>query len=183
MKCSPMRWTHPSTRQPGSGESCCSAEEGQKYLDWSCNCSTGLRFQRYRGLKSFRTSPWDPMENLPQNYSRIFQFQNFERTRRRILAEAAAKEEGAMVRGKKRQCVTLHLLHVYKRLFVFQVGWYVTLHIMDVPSSVMDSVQAGRPLTLVSLLPHEQKVCTCDAVSHRLHQLVRVDVFNTFPFL
>lgn len=40
------------------------------------------------------------MENLPQNYSRIFQFQNFERTRRRILAEAAAEEDGAMV-GKK----------------------------------------------------------------------------------
>lgn len=42
------------------------------------------------------------MENLPQNYSRIFQFQNFERTRRRILAEAAAEEEGAMVRGGKK---------------------------------------------------------------------------------
>lgn len=72
---------------------------------------------------------------------------------------------------------------MHKRLFVFQVGWYVTLHIMDVPSSVMDSVQAGRPLTLVSLLPHEQKVCACDAASRRLHQLVRADVFNTFPFL
>lgn len=72
---------------------------------------------------------------------------------------------------------------MYKGLFVFQVGWYVTLHIMDVPSSVMDSVQAGRPLTLVSLLPHEQKVCARDAESHRLHQLLRVDVFNTFPFL
>lgn len=56
------------------------------------------RFQRYRGLKSFRSSPWDPMENLPLNYSRIFQFQSFDRTRRRILTEAAEDEEGAMVR-------------------------------------------------------------------------------------
>lgn len=102
MKCSPMRWTRPSTRHPGSGESRCSSGRGQKYLDWSCNSSMGFRFQRYRGLKSFRTSPWDPMENLPQNYSRIFQFQNFERTRRRILAEAAAEEDGAMVRGGKK---------------------------------------------------------------------------------
>lgn len=38
------------------------------------------------------------MENLPHNYSRIFQFQNFERTRRRVLAEAVAEEEGAMVK-------------------------------------------------------------------------------------
>ena len=37
------------------------------------------------------------MENLPLDYSRIFQFQSFERTRRRILAEAAQEEEGAMV--------------------------------------------------------------------------------------
>lgn len=56
------------------------------------------RFQRYRGLKSFRSSPWDPMENLPLDYSRIFQFQSFERTRRRTLAEAAAEEEGALVK-------------------------------------------------------------------------------------
>lgn len=44
------------------------------------------------------------------------------------------------------------------RCVPFQVGWYVTLHVVDVPSSVMESVQSGRPLTLVSLLPHEQKV-------------------------
>lgn len=59
------------------------------------------RFQRYRGLKSFRSSPWDPMENLPLNYSRIFQFQSFDRTRRRILTEAAEDEEGAMVKQNK----------------------------------------------------------------------------------
>ncbi|TWW77045.1 pre-rRNA-processing protein TSR1 homolog isoform X2 [Takifugu flavidus] len=119
-------------------------------VDTPIDAAARIRFQRYRGLKSFRTSPWDPMENLPQNYSRIFQFQNFERTRRRILAEAAAEEDGAMV------------------------GWYVTLHIMDVPSSVMDSVQAGRPLTLVSLLPHEQKMSV-------MHVLVRRHPSNTEP--
>ena len=38
------------------------------------------------------------------------------------------------------------------------MGWYVTLHIIDVPASVLEGVQAGRPLVVVSLLPHEQKV-------------------------
>ncbi|XP_072547226.1 pre-rRNA-processing protein TSR1 homolog [Salminus brasiliensis] len=103
-------------------------------VDTPLDVPARTRFQRYRGLKSFRSSPWDPMENLPLNYSRIFQFQNFERTRRRILAEAAAEEEGAMV------------------------GWYVTLHIEDVPPSVIESFQAGKPLVVVSLLPHEQKM-------------------------
>ncbi|XP_060799982.1 pre-rRNA-processing protein TSR1 homolog isoform X2 [Neoarius graeffei] len=111
-------------------------------VDTPLNVPARIRFQKYRGLKSFRSSPWDPMENLPLNYSRIFQFQNFERTRRRVLAETAVEEEGAMV------------------------GWYVTLHIEDVPVSVMESFQAGKPLVLVSLLPHEQKMSV-------MHVLVR----------
>nr|XP_055052600.1 pre-rRNA-processing protein TSR1 homolog [Misgurnus anguillicaudatus] len=119
-------------------------------VDTPLDVPAKTRFQRYRGLKSFRSSPWDPLENLPPNYSRIFQFQNFERMRRRMLAEAASDEEGAMV------------------------GWYVTLHIVDVPPSVMESFQAGKPLVLVSLLPHEQKMSV-------MHMLVRQHPSNTEP--
>ena len=47
-----------------------------------------VRFQRYRGLRSFRTSPWDPFENLPREYGRIFQFEDFKRTERNVRRRA-----------------------------------------------------------------------------------------------
>jgi hypothetical protein len=48
-----------------------------------------VRLQKYRGLKSFRTSEWDAREDLPKEYSRVFAFENFTRTRK--LAAAATR--------------------------------------------------------------------------------------------
>ena len=53
-----------------------------------------VRFQKYRGLKSFRTSPWDKYENLPLEYSKIFQFDDLKRTFKKVALE---KLDGAEV--------------------------------------------------------------------------------------
>ncbi|NXP38589.1 TSR1 protein, partial [Leiothrix lutea] len=101
-------------------------------------------FQKYRGLKSFRTSPWDPKENLPRDYARIFQFQDFSRTRKNLFRQIEKEEaEGA------------------------SVGWYVTLHVCNVPVSVMESFKEGKPLVLFSLLPHEQKMSVLNFLVRR----------------
>uniref|UniRef100_A0A8C2TJ56 Pre-rRNA-processing protein TSR1 homolog n=1 Tax=Coturnix japonica TaxID=93934 RepID=A0A8C2TJ56_COTJA len=103
-----------------------------------------VRFQKYRGLKSFRTSPWDPKENLPRDYARIYQFQDFSRTRKHLFRQIEKEEtEGA------------------------SVGWYVTLHVCNVPVSVMESFKEGKPLVLFSLLPHEQKMSVLNFLVRR----------------
>lgn len=52
------------------------------------------RFARYRGLKSFKDSAWDSKENLPLEYGQIFQFQNFEASKNRVLKDAMLSESG-----------------------------------------------------------------------------------------
>ena len=70
-------------------------------VDTPSNTPARIRFARYRGLKSFRASPWDPYEGLPPEYARVFGFENFRATHGRALAAAAALpgvEAGAYVR-------------------------------------------------------------------------------------
>ena len=52
-------------------------------LDTPADVSARSRFARYRALQSFRSSPWHPKENLPVDYARIFQFENFGSAQRR----------------------------------------------------------------------------------------------------
>jgi pre-rRNA-processing protein TSR1 len=59
------------------------------------------RLARYRSIKSFRKSYWDPKENLPEDYSQIYHFKSFRGTQRDVMADmkditaAASKINGS----------------------------------------------------------------------------------------
>ncbi|KAI9226327.1 MAG: hypothetical protein DHS80DRAFT_32834 [Piptocephalis tieghemiana] len=106
-------------------------------VDTPQDVSARVRFQRYRGLESFHQSPWDPYENLPMDYARIFQFENWSRTATRVLR--AGKEEGQ------------------------GIGTPITLHIIGVPRQVVEEgVNGGyspfRLFLVFGLLQYENKV-------------------------
>lgn len=100
------------------------------------------RFAKYRGLKSLRTSAWDPKESLPQAYSRIFCFENFQRTQKNVLGKAAEVDNG-LFSGSVRS------------------GAYVRLHVKDLSAfsaSKLLSTYTELPLIVCGLLQHESKM-------------------------
>ncbi len=51
------------------------------------DCAIEL-YKDYRGLESFKTSPWDPYENLPNEYSQLFEFKHFKGIKNKYIADA-----------------------------------------------------------------------------------------------
>lgn len=103
------------------------------------------RFLKYRGLESFRTSPWDVKENLPFDYARIFQFKDFDRIKRKLIKEAAESDFDAVP------------------------GMYVTIHIINVPAGAWETYKLtrGDNLILYQPLEHENKMTLVNVVLKR----------------
>lgn len=93
------------------------------------------RFQRYRGLKSFRTSSWDPYEDLPVEYSRIWEFEAFGSTAR------AARQS-----------------YIESCEEVSVAALYCCIRLRGVPPTVTDAQPQGVPFILSGLFDCEQKV-------------------------
>jgi len=96
------------------------------------------RFQRYRGLKSFWNSPWDPYEDLPTAYSRVWEFEAFAATgrafRRQYADDCAELDNGDAA------------------------GRFVALYLKGVAPSVMEKQPANTPFVVSGLFPCEERV-------------------------
>ncbi|KAF5739478.1 hypothetical protein HS088_TW12G00684 [Tripterygium wilfordii] len=121
-------------------------EEFPDEVDTPLDIPARKRFAKYRGLKSFRTSSWDPKESLPPEYARIFAFGNFARTQKNVFAKALEMEEES-----RDDCV--------------RASSYVKLHVNEVPVGVASKLcmtAMGAPIVACGLLQHESKM----SVSH-----------------
>lgn len=114
-----------------------------------------IRFQKYRGLQSLRHSPWDSFENLPREYARIFQFQNFFQSKSRVFSCNDGVEEGT----------------------------YVTVYIKNISKSQADV--AMKLNSMFALLPYEQKISVVNFVIRKHSSYddpVRSKVLKTMIF-
>lgn len=124
-------------------------------------------------MRSFRTSPWDTYENLPRDYARIFQFEDFKRTERGVRRRA--QDDLHVVEVSSLHASYLHITDLY---IFMQPGVRVTVHLQDVPAEV-----ANIPhVVLFSLLQHEHKITVLNFTVQRNTEYdgsVRSKVSNT----
>ncbi|VDM38950.1 unnamed protein product [Toxocara canis] len=124
-------------------------------IDTPFDVPARIRFQKYRGLKSFRTSPWDPSENLPSTYARIFKFADYRHSKKVALSSVDEIDD--------ENCAP----H----------GAYATVHIANVPLRLVEAWPKDRPMILYGLLPHEQKMSVMNMVL-RKHPSCTVPILN-----
>eukprot|EP01129_Flabellula_baltica_P006023 TRINITY_DN221_c0_g1_i1.p1 TRINITY_DN221_c0_g1~~TRINITY_DN221_c0_g1_i1.p1 ORF type:complete len:744 (+),score=202.91 TRINITY_DN221_c0_g1_i1:52-2283(+) len=105
--------------------------------DWSIPAR--VRFQKFRGLKSFRTTPWDPKENLPFDYAKIYQFENPQRTKK----------------------------YVYKKHKGVEENNKISLYLKDVPFDMLANHPQNHPLIVSGLLRHENKMSVMNVLIRR----------------
>ena len=67
-------------------------------IDTPTKIEARLRFQKFRAMKSFVKSDWDPYAGLPLEYSQIYRYEAPAQAEKRALAIAAS--DGLPLHGK-----------------------------------------------------------------------------------
>jgi len=113
------------------------AEEDLKFpdeIELQPNVLARERLQKYRGLKSLRTSPWDTTEDTlyqPDHWARLLDIRDYRGARSRVLRDSLT---GGV-----------------------QPGTRVSIHLRSVPVSYQTTYDSSKPLAVYSLLRHEHK--------------------------
>ncbi|VEU41313.1 unnamed protein product [Pseudo-nitzschia multistriata] len=131
------------------------------------------RFARYRYLKSFKKSFWDPKENLPDDYASIYHFSSFKSTQRDImgdmkdLVKTAEKSDWKFLHASKsvekppQDAMEADSEGDEDEEYLegcVPTGSYVTIVLENVKPEDYKKLGANPLLSAATLLPHENKV-------------------------
>ena len=132
------------------------AEDGvfPDWVDLPPELAGRVRFEQYRGLKSFRTSPWDPRESLPRDYSRVFAFSSFARTKKLALERAHDPAQGVPVGTYAVVEIEVAKPEVARQL----VARVAAAHGRDSEPLLPGEWRSAPPVTAFSNLQHECKL-------------------------
>ncbi|RKP03462.1 hypothetical protein CXG81DRAFT_9438 [Caulochytrium protostelioides] len=123
------------------------AKEDQEFpdeIDFPREVPLRYRLARYRSVASFRTSPWDPYEDLPVDYGRIYEMRHWKQLHHAPDDEVDLEADAAVV------------------------GTLVHLYIRAVPKSLETIIRSGTAFVVYGLLPLEQKMTLCNFNLSRL---------------
>ena len=122
------------------------------------------RFARYRSLKSFRQTHWDPKENLPEDYAQLYNFSNFKATAKAVRADQKDIVEEVTRRDNGDASADDAMEDADDAEFRALIGASVApnkltnLSLANVTPEQF-AVLTSRPyLTLTTLMPHENKM-------------------------
>ncbi len=93
------------------------------------------RFKKYKGLKSVKSTKWDPYENLPPEYAKLFEFKNPAQSRK--LAIVFTQKNGLKLSGM-----------------------YAKLVVKGLKPEMLADHPKDVPIVISSLMRHETKVST-----------------------
>ena len=129
------------------------------------------RYARYRALKSFRKSHWDPKENLPETYGAVYHFASFKATQRDVMADVCGLEDVIKRRGwgvgvntstadvmEQDDSDDDEAEEIELAGACVPSGSYVTITLEGVSPTGFAGLSPHALISAVSLLPHENKV-------------------------
>ncbi|KAL0232258.1 hypothetical protein PCE1_002600 [Barthelona sp. PCE] len=123
-------------------------------LEWPDEVDTPLdarlKFCQYRGLESFRHSRWDPSDDRPTDYQRIFEFDDFSQARLHTLKASMFNpiEVGSFVVVTIEKVPAIETWPIMFFLNPHEHRWSVIHVNMKLHDEVVDSIELGSSFSL-----------------------------------